>query len=70
VKEKTAVVGGTVEAIMHHLAPAPKRSLARFNGVKIFASWQSGLETLSDHGQSKLHLQLAPSGHGQSQGSN
>jgi hypothetical protein len=55
-------MGGTVEAIIHHLAPAPKRSLARFNTVKIFASWQSGLETLSGYGQLTLHLQLAPRG--------
>jgi hypothetical protein len=48
-----------IEAIIYDLAPPLKLSRTRPDATKIFARWQSGLETLSGHCQWKVRLELA-----------
>ena len=56
--EKTATMSRPIEAITYHLTPPPNRSRARPDSRKIFARWQSGLETPSGCKQWKLSLRL------------
>jgi hypothetical protein len=51
--------GRFTEATIYCVAPPPNRSPARPDNVKVVASWQSGLETLSGLRQWKLRLRLA-----------
>ena len=49
----------TIEAIMRHTAAPAKREAARTNGKKIYAQWQSEVETFSGFGQMKLRFTFA-----------
>jgi hypothetical protein len=51
-----------VEAVAPEGLAQSKRTPARPNNTRLFASWQSGPETLSGLSQSKLRLELAASG--------
>lgn len=48
----------SIEAIIYHPEPPPNRSRARPDATKIFARWQSGLETPSGCNERKLRLRL------------
>jgi hypothetical protein len=51
-----------VEIVVSELLSQSKRTPARLNNAKLFASWQSGPETLTGVAQWKLRLQCAPRG--------
>jgi hypothetical protein len=53
-------MNGAIEAIVPELASQSNRPPARLNNAKLFATWQSGPETLTGVAQWKLRLQLAP----------
>jgi hypothetical protein len=51
----------TIEAIMRHMAPPPKREQAPANSTRLTAQRQTGLETMSGSAQQKIRLSLARS---------
>jgi hypothetical protein len=50
-----------VEIVVPELLSQSKRAPARLNNARLFASWQSGPETLSGFSQWKLRLELTAS---------
>jgi hypothetical protein len=58
-------MNAAIEAIVPELASQSNRPPARLNDAKLFASWQSGPETLTGFAQWKLRLELMPCGRAQ-----
>jgi hypothetical protein len=55
------IMSRTIEAIMAHMAPLPKRQAAPAQTGQLIAEWQEGPKTISGYAPRKLRLVFARS---------